>query len=1071
MDNKMNESFTIKSNSYIDHEEAILNDWDEINLFNKITEDKVDKKEFSLCDGPPFVTGNLHFGHLLISYLKSTVIYYKAMQKCTLGMKKNGVDCHGVPIELVLNKKLNITNRKEILEMGIDKYNLECKKMVSENIYNWQPIFRGVARLLTFNEDGLYKTLDLNFMESEWWAFSEIYKKGLVYKGYKIMPYSVGCETSLSNFEATQNYKEIETKSVYVLFKIKDENKYFLVWTTTPWTLPSNIALCVNPEGKYIEVKLKGFDNKIIIIEESFLKNVETTEITDKTHMGKDLVGIEYENLFNLIDFKFHKVLADNYVELQNSINGSGIVHLAPSHGEDDFRVCIENKAIEINEMEKINLVDDEGYYEFNGVRRRVIDKEMNDEIIKNLKSRGLLYKTQMISHSYPFCYRTDLPLIYKAQSSWFIKVTAIKDELLKKNEEINWYPSHIGAGRFKKWLENVKDWNVSRNRFFGTPLPIWRSDDDDEIYCVSSIDELCELAGIKERPIDLHLEFINKIQIPSKKTPGKFLKLDGSIFDCWFDSACVPFAQFHYPFENKERVDKTVNLSDCGIEGLDQCRGWFYTTLVVSTAIFNKLPMKNIICTGLIMDEKGVKFSKKYGNFKDPMETLKKYGSDYLRIYLLNSPVSNADMLYFKEENIDRLKQRVIPYINAAKLLVIQIIDYTKKGNKLDIELYKTSKNEMDNWIISRIGSLSAEIEKNMDNYEVSNSIAIMINFIDEITNWYIKLNRDRLRGLNGDEETSYSLSTLNCVIMTYNKLLAPFMPLLSEYIYKNIKNIQKENKESILLETYPKSNEFKIDDKLENKFKRISETMRLIRSVRYKLSKHSSLKAPVAKLCVLHNNEEYINDIKSYDETIREELNILETEYYKLSDNINYRLEPNRKNLGKKYKSKASNYAKYLQNLDCAYIKSNLEEIKTGITIDENKLDNEDYEIISIPNSELFKDMESLIEGELMISLDKRYDESIHETYMIRSLITGIQRIRRNAGLNPWNEINIYINSEELFMKLLETKKADLEERLKAHVKLEEYESDIYADGDIVLNYINQEEIKVNIKIERLS
>ena len=1069
-----------EDSSYNKHETKIMKYWKDNDTYNKIVNKNMTGENFHFMDGPPFVSSNsLHFGHLMIGFLKSTVLNYNQMngKNC---LNELGYDCHGLPIEMVANKQLGVSTKKEVEEFGIDKYNASCKEMIHKFSGAWTPIYERIGRWANF--DKTYKTMDTNFMESVWWVFSQLYKKNLIYKGHQVMPYSNACNSPLSNFEAGQNYKDVETRSVYVLFKLSDyENTFAVAWTTTPWTLPANLALCINHEAIYDFVQSNG---KTYIVAHNFVKNLELKDSKlVKSVSGKELVGLKYEPLFNYMnDFPSEKkftIIADyknNFVTVEPSNVGTGIVHTAPYYGDDDFRVCQENEITCNKTIDKSCTIDDNGKFiesitEFSG--RLVTDKETNDEIIKNLKIRSLLLKTQMYTHSYPFCYRTDTPLIYKVNSSYFVKVTSLKDDLLANNEKVSWHPPTIGSGRFKSWLENVKDWGVSRNRFFGTPLPIWVSDDGEESVCVSSIEELMELSGITERITDLHRETIDYIEIPSKMGKG-MLKNVRLVLDCWFESGCVPVAQLHYPFENSNIFDSVDYLSEFIAEGLDQTRGWFYTLMVLSTALFNKPAFKNVICTGLILDENGLKFSKKYGNFKDPFMILDKYGADATRLYLLNSPTISANELYFNETSIEKVKQRIIPYINAIKLILTHLKDHYSKGNKLDLELWKSSKNISDKWIISITSELTYKVKEFMDNYKVDKAIDILIGHVEDLTNWYIKLNRDRIRGLSGVEERSMSLSVLYKSLMTYIKLCAPFMPFLSEHLHDYLKIFDETCLESVHLYDYPKVSDLYLNHESINKFNILKDVIKNIRNMRNTLSTHTSMKIPIYKSIIFHNDEGFISTVKFFEDTIKEEVNCVEIEYNNLENNLVYKITPNLKSLGKKFRSELNKVKEKLLSFSSEMVGILYGDGNVAFNFDLDgksyHIDKEDYTIELIPASEYNDNpnMISRIDNELMISIDKRYTEELHNIYQTHKLGTWVQRLRRSTNLNPWNKIFVNFECSDKLSEIISTLKKNMSNRLQCEILTNQFvEKEEYAHSTYEFEFFDdsKEEIKFTI------
>jgi len=1014
--------------TYIKHEEIIIKEWNEKEIYKSIKKKNKDKRKYRFMDGPPFPSSNsLHFGHLLIGYIKSTVLYYKQMNNYDCD-NLLGYDCHGLPIESVANKQLNIYTKKEIETFGIDKYNKKCKEMINEFSGAWEPLYERIGRMADFTNT--YKTLDTPFMESVWWVFAQIYAKNLIYKGYQVMPYSNACNSPLSNFEAGQNYKDVETKSIYVLFKLtKFENTYIVAWTTTPWTLFSNVALCVNYLATYEWIK---HNEKIYIVAKDLIHNLgfDKYEII-KSCIGDELVDLTYEPLFENVfkcEENYYKIIKDtkqNYVIIDNTSKvGTGIVHIAPYYGEDDYRVAQQNN---ISNIEQTNMLDENGLFtdKINDIKNLLAtDKETNDIIIKTLKIKGQLLKTHVYKHSYPFCYRTDTPLIYKLTLSYFLKVPEIKDQLIKNNEKINWYPKNIGSGRFKNWLDTAREWCISRNRFFGCPLPLWISDDGQETLCISSINELKQLANIQEIK-DLHRETIDNIEIISKKT-GKILRNVKLVLDCWFESGCVPIAQIHYPFDNNaDYFDDKEYLSDFIAEGLDQTRGWFYTLLVISTALFNKPAFKEVICAGLVLDEKGIKFSKKYGNFKNPMEVLNTYGADMTRLYLLNSPALMGDCLLFKDGGNTQNIQKIIPYVNGVKLFLVLCESNSAKNNYLDTKLWRQSENTMDKWIISVLYDLINNITQQMDNYNMDKVIQLLFDFIDDLCNWYIKFNRDRLRSIITQEETNMSLSVLYIVLINFTKLSAPFMPFLSSYIYNYLKIFEEIKHENILLCDYPQKQDYFYNIEAINNFSVFKCVIKNFRAARKEL-KIQTVKMPIYKATIYHNNSDFIEIAKTFEDFIKTEINCLDIYYDKLDNNLAYKVVCNDNILGKKYKAKAKIIKKILEEINIKEVNEN------NLIIESCKIEKDEYKIEKIPKMIDEKNIICKIDGELMVSIDNSYTEELHNIYQSRQLISGIQKQRKDSGLKPWNKIIINILSSEKFEHIFMNHIDKLEEKL---------------------------------------
>lgn len=1056
--------------TYCAHESKIQDHWKNVSVFDKLYENHKDHELFRFMDGPPFVSSEkgLHYGHLLISMAKNTVLQYQhMMNKNTLN--KIGYDTHGLPIEMVVNKRLGLKTRPEIISYGIDNYNDECRNFVETCSRSWNPIFERVGRIYDYNNQ--YKTMDLNFMESEWWVFKQLWEKNLVYKSYRVMPYSTGCETPLSNFEAAENYKEVSTKSIYVLFKLKNvDSTYFIAWTTTPWTLPLNLALCVNPNINY--VMISDDKGKNYIVSENCVDNVGI-KYTKKKFYGKgsDLLGMEYDPPFNYIGGRKYIVITGDFVEDGCKI-GTGIVHIVPSCGHDDYEVCIKHNIVTKQEIGEYCYINDQGKYsekvlDFAG--RYVFD--VNDDVIKNLKLKGLHVKTESYKHNYPYCYRTDTPLIYRAVSGYFVKTTEIKDRLVKNSEKINWHPKSAGE-RYNRWLDGLQDWSISRNRFFGTPLPLWVSDDGEETVVVGSIEELVNLAGLDKAPKDIHLDSIRHIQIQSKNGKGS-LKLSGEIMDCWMDSACVPFGQIHYPFENKHLLDNQEYLSDFVCEGADQIKLWFYVLNVVSTAILDKPAFKDVVCTGIIYDENGLKFSKKYGNFKDPMELLDKYGSDSIRMYLVGSPLINSNPLNFNEENIEKTKQKLIPLVNGVKFFLTQHTDFVKKGYVFDKDIYKKSSVLNDKWIVSRLGSLLRSVNKKMKHYQLDKIIGELVDYIEDLTNWYIKFNRNRLRGLSGKDEWLVSLSNLYAVLNSLIKIMTPFTPFLSEYLYKYLGTVDR--RESVLLEQYPDENDFGYDCDVECKMERLKRVVKSVRSLRDKTENHKTIRVPLKKVIIYHNDQQFLDDIQILENLAQEEMNCDAFEYKKFTENIQYSLSINQKSVGSKYKSKLSsiknNMGMINQNEIDMFANGNIDEVKLQINGEIYKLTKDDLNV-NIKAKNIDPNYLNEVENDekFMISIDTTYDALSHNEYQLRLLLRDVQLLRKKTDLNPWNEINVYLYCDNSDIQLyLLNKKIHCETKLKCNTKYAQIEhNNVYASDAYTWIAFDGKEYIVKISIE---
>jgi len=770
--------------SFPKEEEGVLKYWEKIDAFKTSLKRSEGKPIYSFYDGPPFATGLPHYGHILAGTIKDTVTRY-AHQNGHFVSRRFGWDCHGLPIEFEIDKELGIKTREQVLELGIPKYNAACRGIVMRYSGEWERIVNRLGRWIDFKND--YKTMDASFMESVWWVFKQIHEKGLVYKGYKVMPYSTGCTTPLSNFEANLAYKDVDDPAVIVNFPLEDEPTVsFLAWTTTPWTLPSNLALCVNPEMDYIQIVDRETKHTYILAEKRIQelykaekdKNGNPFYDVQKKFKGKDLKGKKYKPIFPYFAAEAKKgafkVVADNFVTEES---GTGIVHCAPAFGEDDYRVCAEAGIIEKG-VDIICPVDANGNFtadvtDFAGKYVKAADKD----IIKLLKTNGRIVHAGTFRHSYPFCWRSDTPLIYKAVPSWFIAVEKLREKLLAHNKSSHWVPEYVQEKRFHNWLQDAIDWAVSRNRYWGTPIPVWMSEDGKEMIVIGSIAELEEHSGIKGIK-DLHRESVDHITIPSKRGPqfGNLKRIE-EVFDCWFESGSMPYAQVHYPFENKELFENGFP-ADFIAEGIDQTRGWFYTLLVISTILFDKPPFKNLIVNGLVLASDGKKMSKRLKNYPDPMRMVDEFGADALRLYLINSPVVRAESLKFQEKGVrEVIKDVFLPWFNAYRFFVEAVHKYNlQKGVtpfKPDVKLALQSTNVMDKWILAATHGLIQFVRAEMEAYRLYTVVPRLVQFIEQLTNWFVRLNRKRLKGASGEHD---------CKLLSY--FMRSYLPIDSCYV-----------------------------------------------------------------------------------------------------------------------------------------------------------------------------------------------------------------------------------------------------------------------------------------------
>jgi len=796
------------------NEEKILKFWKERKIFEKSLKKTQNNPRFIFYEGPPFANGLPGIHHLLARAFKDIILRYKTMQGFFVE-RKAGWDTHGLPTEMEAEKKLGIKTKKEIEKLGIEKFIKECKDNVFTYKKEWEEFTERIGFWLDLKN--AYITCSNDYIESLWWILKQIWQKKLLYQDYKVVPYCPRCATSLSSHEVAQGYKKIKEPAIYLKFPVRGEkNTYLLVWTTTPWTLPGNVAVAVNPDITYVKIKV---DNQYLILAKERIKEFGLKGKVNQEFKGQDLLGLEYEPLFSFTkpDKKAHFVVAGDFVSTEE---GTGLVHIAPAFGEEDM---------ELGKKEDLPILMN---VDQNGCFKREVKKwagmfvkKADPLIVEDLKNRDLLFKEELYEHDYPFCWRCDTPLLYYAKTSWFIKMTAVKEKLLKNNKQINWLPEYLKEGRFGEWLREVKDWNLSRERYWGTPLPIWQCDKCSEQVCIGSIEELTEKS--KSKIENLHRPFIDKITFKCQRCNGKMRRVP-EVIDCWFDSGSMPFAQWHYPFENKERIEKNISFpADFICEGIDQTRGWFYTLLAVSTLLGLGTPYKNVISHGLVLDAKGQKMSKSRGNVIWPKDVIDKYGADVARFYFYTiNPVAEPKKFDFKD--LQTLYRKFFDTLNN-----VQIFFLTYRDKKFrPIKGFK-SENLLDRWILSRLESLNLQLIKNLDNYEVVGVARLFIDFVDGLSNWYVRRSR-RIFQKPGSKKTKEEASqTLYFVLLELVKLLAPFCPFISEKLYHQLKS--KEG-ESVHLTDYPKPNKKLIDRDLERKMAKTREIVALALAERIK-------------------------------------------------------------------------------------------------------------------------------------------------------------------------------------------------------------------------------------------
>uniref|UniRef100_F6X341 Isoleucine--tRNA ligase, cytoplasmic n=1 Tax=Ornithorhynchus anatinus TaxID=9258 RepID=F6X341_ORNAN len=1007
--------------SFPAEEEKILQFWSKFNCFQECLKQSKNKPRFTFYDGPPFATGLPHYGHILAGTIKDIVTRY-AHQSGFHVDRRFGWDCHGLPVEYEIDKTLGIKGPEDVAKMGIVEYNNQCRAIVMRYSTEWKATVTRLGRWIDFDND--YKTLYPQFMESVWWVFKQLYDKGLVYRGVKVMPFSTACNTPLSNFESHQNYKDVQDPSVIVTFPLdEDESVSLIAWTTTPWTLPSNLALCVNPELQYVKIRERATGKLYILMEARLVilyKSESEYEILEK-FPGISLKGKKYKPLFEYFikckDNGAFTVVVDNYVKEEE---GTGVVHQAPYFGADDYRVCMDFNIIQKDSV-PVCPVDASGCFtadvaEFSGQYVKDADKN----IIRTLKERGRLVLASTFKHNYPFCWRSDTPLIYKAVPSWFVRVECMVDKLLKNNDQCYWVPEFVREKRFGNWLKEARDWAISRNRYWGTPIPLWVSDDFEEVVCVGSVAELEELSGTKIT--DLHRESIDHLTIPSRGGKGALHRVS-EVFDCWFESGSMPYAQVHYPFEKRKEFEDAFP-ADFIAEGIDQTRGWFYTLLVLATALFGKPPFKNVIVNGLVLASDGQKMSKRKKNYPDPVSVIVSYGADALRLYLINSPVVRAENLRFKEEGVrDVLKDVLLPWYNAYRFLIQNVLRLHKEEEReflYNENTVKESSNITDRWILSFVQSLIGFFQTEMAAYRLYTVVPRLVKFVDVLTNWYVRMNRRRLKGENGIEDCVMALETLFSVLFSMCRLMAPYTPFLTELMYQNLKtliepaSIREKDTLSIHYLMLPQVREELIDKKMERAVSRMQSVIELGRVIRER--KTIPVKYPLKEVVVIHQDPEALKDIQSLEKYILEELNVrqvtLSTDKNKYG--ITLRAEPDHMVLGKRLKGAFKTVMASVKELKS----EQLEEFqKNGtIVVEGHELHGEDiclkYTFNQITGGA--SQYEAHSDAQILVLLDVTPDQSMVDEGMAREVINRIQKLRKKCNLVPTDDITVYCKAQ---------------------------------------------------------
>ena len=993
--------------NFVDREKAVEKFWEDNDIFKKSMEHRKEGETYTFYDGPPTANGKPHIGHVETRTIKDMIPRYRTM-KGYMVPRKAGWDTHGLPVELEVEKLLGLDGKEQIEEYGLAPFIDKCK----ESVWKYKGMWEDFSRTVGFwaDMDNPYVTYDDNFIESEWWALKTIWDKGLLYKGFKIVPYCPRCGTPLSSHEVAQGYKAVKERSAIVRFKVKGEDAYFLAWTTTPWTLPSNVALCVNPEETYL--KVKAADGYTYYIAKALADKVlgrlaeegkDAYEVLE-TYVGKDLEYKEYEPLYKCAGDaakkqkkKAHFVTCDGYVTMTD---GTGIVHIAPAFGEDDSRIGRNY------ELPFVQFVDGKGDLTAETPYAGKFVKDADPLVLKDLDAEGKLFDAPKFEHDYPFCWRCDTPLIYYARESWFIKMTAVKDDLVRNNKTINWIPASIGEGRFGNWLENIQDWGVSRNRYWGTPLNIWECECGHQ-HSIGSREELYKMSGNeKAKTVEFHRPYIDEITITCPEC-GKQMKRVPEVIDCWFDSGAMPFAQHHYPFENKDLFEQQFP-ADFISEAVDQTRGWFYSLLAESTLLFNKAPYKNVIVMGHVQDENGQKMSKSKGNAVDPFNALETYGADAIRWYFYTSSApwlpkrfSGKAVQEGQRKFMGTLWNTYAFFVLYANIDNFDASKYTLEYDKLPV---------MDKWLLSKLNSTVAEVDSNLDQYRIPEAAKALQDFVDEMSNWYVRRSRERFwaKGMEQDKINAYM--TLYTALVNICKAAAPMIPFMTEDIYQNlVRSNDASAPESIHLCDFPVVNKDHIDKKLEEDMEDVLDAVVMGRACRNEAAIKN--RQPISRMYIKAD----FTLSEFYQEIIEDELNVKEVVFTDdVRDFTSYTFKPQLRTVGPKYGKQLGGIQKHLAALDG---NAAMDELNAdgalkfdvdGVAVELTK----DDLLIDMAQKEGYVSQE---DNKMTVVLDTNLTPELVEEGFVYEIISKIQTMRKESGFEVTDHIRVSINGND--------------------------------------------------------
>ena len=988
--------------NFVEREKQVEKFWEDNQIFEKSMKVREGNPSYVFYDGPPTANGKPHIGHVETRVIKDMIPRYRTMKGYQVP-RKAGWDTHGLPVELEVEKKLGLDGKDQIEKYGVEPFIEQCK----ESVWKYEGMWEDFSHTVGFWADmkNPYVTYHNDYIESEWWALKEIWKKGLLYEGHKIVPYCPRCGTPLSSHEVAQGYKDVKERSAVVRFKVKGEDAYILAWTTTPWTLPSNVALCVNPDEDYVKVTSKGYTYYMAA---ALVDTVlgEGAEILEH-YQGKDLEFKEYEPLFpyaekRIGNKKAYYVVCDTYVTLTD---GTGVVHIAPAFGEDDSKVGHRY------DLPFVQLVNEKGEMTEETPWAGTFCKKADMAVLQALEDKDLLFDAPLFEHSYPHCWRCDTPLIYYARETWFIRMTAVKEDLIRNNNTINWIPESIGKGRFGDWLENVQDWGLSRNRYWGTPLPVWQCECGHQ-DCIGSIEELKEKADNCPDDIELHRPYIDAVTIKCPKC-GKEMHRVPEVIDCWFDSGSMPFAQHHYPFENKETFEKQFPAQFIS-EAVDQTRGWFYSLLAISTLLFNKAPYENVIVLGLVQDENGQKMSKSKGNAVDPFDALQTYGADAIRWYFYTSSAPWLPSRFAGKTVVEGQRKFMGTLWNTYAFFVLYANIDNFDATKYSLEYDKLAV--MDKWLLSRLESTVKAVDDNLANYRIPEAAKALQSFVDDMSNWYVRRSRERFwaKGMEQDKINAYM--TLYTALVTVAKAAAPMIPFMTEDIYQNlVKSIDASAPESIHLCDFPEVHENWIDPKMEEDMADLLEIVVMGRAARN--TANIKNRQPIGTMYV--KSEFQLSEF--YKEIIEDELNVKEVVFKDdIADFISYSFKPQMRTVGPKYGKLLNKIKTVLSELDGNKAMAELKS--TG----ELKLDIDGEEIVLL-EEDLLIDMAQM-EGyvsesdhTITVVLDTNLTPELIEEGFVRELVSKIQTMRKEAGFEVMDKIRVYAKDNDKIVDIM--------------------------------------------------